>query len=1065
MRLPAYFSSLCLPRQMLLAMLAACLASGLISCPVISISGLPDLGLRASGQDPFIPRRQSSPPGPPLSPAEAVAKMTVPPGFRAELVCHEPDLLNPVAMAFDDRGRIYVTESFEYPRHEPGPGRDRIKILTDTTGDGYFDDVKIFAEGLNIPSGIAVGHGGVWVANAPDILFLEDTDGDDRADRSTVVATGFGRDDTHELPNALTWGPDGYLYGLNGVFNRSVVKQDDRVYDFTCAMFRIDPVTRRFDLFCEGTSNPWGIAFDDQGSAFVSACVIDHLWHLTETGYYHRQGGPYPPHTWKIESIVDYKHQMAAYCGIEYFDSPAYPEPYRNKLYMGNIHGGCINVDSVTRQGSTYRGQPHDDFITANDVWFMPVAQKTGPDGCLYVLDWYDRYHCYQDASADPQGVDRGHGRLYRIVHQTRPAIKYPDLNLLSNEKLGELLGDANIFYRQRAAIILSHRLRSQSPTANPDPAINNNDTTVLANLERLFSEQLTTTAAIDQQPRFPLFELTTLLYAPQTSSAVVAKLLGHEHPQVVAWAVRAAASRNDLDTKVLEQIQPLAAHADPRVRLQVAIAANKAARQVPSLNASQWLLDVLAHSEDDGLLPRIVWRNLEPRVTSDQAVIVDALDAVQDDQQLLVAMAPRIADRLLADIRPELNGKGDAQRLRGVMQLATKLASVSRQPAIEVLERMLSKLRSGELRPAVAGPVLAANKELFSDQQLALADHPAVIQLMMFAAEPRASELATEMVLDRALANKDRLGLLRTLASVRPAALGPAVRQWSDDLQRGTPVDNGWRDGLLETVIRNGDAETIQQLITTLPSLPTGVQATVASQMCQRQATAKQLLTAITAAEISKEVVGPNQVRSLAANNWPDVSGQVGEIWGMVRQQDSAERKRVVEEMTQYLLKDARGNAKRGVAVWNRVCGQCHKLHGQGFDVGPDLTSNGRGNFEQLIISVFDPSLVIGNAYQNVTVVTTDGRVLNGIVIERSGARVVLKTQGGKTEVIASDDIDQLEESKLSLMPEGLEQQISKQEIADLFALLALRKEPGKEATEEENEVIAGTPAGLLEK
>ncbi|MFN5949282.1 MAG: dehydrogenase, partial [Pirellulaceae bacterium] len=126
-------------------------------------------------------------------------------------------------------------------------------------------------------------------------------------------------------PNALTWGPDGYLYGLNGVFNPSRIEQEGRVYEFTCALFRIDPKTRRFELFCEGTSNPWGVAFNRDGSAFVSACVIDHLWHLTETGYYHRQGGPYPPHTWKIESIVDYKHQAAAYCGIEFFDSPAYP--------------------------------------------------------------------------------------------------------------------------------------------------------------------------------------------------------------------------------------------------------------------------------------------------------------------------------------------------------------------------------------------------------------------------------------------------------------------------------------------------------------------------------------------------------------------------------------------------------------------------------------------------------------------------------------------------------------------------------------------------------------------
>jgi putative membrane-bound dehydrogenase-like protein len=330
-------------------------------------------------QDDPIPHGQDRPPNPALSPEEALAAMTVPEGFTVELVASEPDLVNPVAMTFDEKGRIWVTESLEYPRREPGPGRDRVKIFEDTNGDGTADSVRVFAEGLNIPSGIAVGHGGVWVANAPDILFYPDRDRDGVADGPPeVVVTGFGRDDTHELPNSLTWGPDGWLYGWNGVFNRSKVEQNGETFEFTCAIFRIHPVTRKFELFCEGTSNPWGIAIDPEGSLFASACVIDHLWHLVETGYYHRQGGPYPPFTWKIESIVDHRHYKAAYCGIHYFDSPSYPPEYRDKLYMGNIHGNSINVDSLTRDGATYRGHPEDDFLKANDAWFMPVVQKTG---------------------------------------------------------------------------------------------------------------------------------------------------------------------------------------------------------------------------------------------------------------------------------------------------------------------------------------------------------------------------------------------------------------------------------------------------------------------------------------------------------------------------------------------------------------------------------------------------------------------------------------------------------------------------------------------------------------
>ena len=465
------------------------------------------LSLSLFAQEPkkaLIPHAQDKPPNEPRDPQTAAKMMTVPEGFSVEVVAAEPDIVNPVAMAIDERGRFWITESLEYPRREPGVGKDRVKILEDTDGDGKCDKFTVFLDGLNIPSGVAVGHGGVWIANAPDILFVPDADRDGKPDGpAEVVVTGFGRADTHELPNSLTWGPDGWLYGLNGVFNPAHVtypkdspwlkklgvagetngtnrtdgtngKKEEKdsssdpqpstlnpqlEFQFTCAMFRIHPRTREFQVFAEGTSNPWGIAFNDEGEAFISACVIDHLWHIVETGYYHRQGGPYPPFTWKIESIVKHKHQKAAYCGIHFFDSDAYPEPYRKKLYMGNIHGGCINVDKLQRDGSTYFATGEPDFLTANDAWFMPVVQKTGPDGCLYILDWYDRYHCYQDANRDPAGIDRLKGRLYRVRYKNSPHTPAGyDLGQVTEKTLIDVLGDPNVWMRETAQRLLQER-------------------------------------------------------------------------------------------------------------------------------------------------------------------------------------------------------------------------------------------------------------------------------------------------------------------------------------------------------------------------------------------------------------------------------------------------------------------------------------------------------------------------------------------------------------------------------------------------------------------------------
>ena len=308
-----------------------------------------------------IPHAQDQPPGPALSPQEAIAKMTVPEGFTVELVASEPDIVNPVAMTFDERGRIWITESLEYPRSEPGPGRDRVKVLEDTDGDGKADKFTDLRRGAEHP----LGHRrrprrrlGRQLARHP--LLSRTPTATARPTSREVVVTGFGRDDTHELPNSLTWGPDGWLYGWNGVFNPSHVKspngKDLRHSPAPSSASTRGPASSSSSA--RGRATPGASPSTTKGGAFVSACVIDHLWHLTETGYYHRQGGPYPPFTWKIDSIVKHKHQKAAYCGIHYFDSDAYPEQYRDKLYMGNIHGNCINVDALERDGSTYFATP-----------------------------------------------------------------------------------------------------------------------------------------------------------------------------------------------------------------------------------------------------------------------------------------------------------------------------------------------------------------------------------------------------------------------------------------------------------------------------------------------------------------------------------------------------------------------------------------------------------------------------------------------------------------------------------------------------------------------------------
>ncbi len=981
--------------------------------------------------------------------------MTLPTGFRVELVASEPALQNPVAMAFDDRGRIYVTESFEYPRREPGPGRDKIKILEDKDGDGIAETVTVFAEGLNIPSGIAVGHGGVWVANAPDLLFLEDTDGDDVADKKTVIVTGFGRDDTHELPNALTWGPDGCLYGLNGVFNRSVVKQDDRVFDFTCAMFRIDPITKKFDLFCEGTSNPWGIAFDHEGSAFISACVIDHLWHLTESAYYLRQGGPYPPHTWFADSIVKHSHQMAAYCGIEYFDSPAYPQQYRDKLYMGNIHGGCINCDRVERSGATYKGFGEPDFLTANDVWFMPVAQKVGPDGCMVVLDWYDRYHCYQDANADPNGVDRGHGRLYRIVHENRPKPKVKDFSKLSNVELEGLLSDENIFNRQRSQLKLQER---RVVSKDPESA------------KRLKGLVFNT----DLPLKFRMHALWSLIGSGAMPTEFLNQLLDNGSPELRAWGARTAGRQNTRETSTLERMNKIAIDNDPRVRLQASIAAPKLAMgQNASSDNVRQQLNVLRSSSNDPILPRVVWQNLQPNIVEQQPLILESLlqrlDLAED---LLRDMAPRIAARLVSEVKPTMADEPSKRAVNTVLQLASGLGERHPNQAASVLESLLTKARTGEIKNEVLRPIL---KQWIDSKAITPTDKPsdrvaleslsawqkAMISVRLLCADSDAIETARKIVLSPKLDGTLRRQMLQAVVQVQPKVASEALMQLLDDLKANRPIESSYRDVAMDTGIAFASAADTDQLVASLTSLKTDMQAAVAERMCRRVDTAQALLGQIIEGRLRKELISPNRVRLLAADSNVEVQSAVAKIWGKINTETTQEREEVVKRMANMLRWDARGDAERGLVIYDRICGQCHLMNGRGHEVGPNITANGRGSYEQLLVSVFNPSLVIGDAYKSVTLRTVDGTVVTGLLVEKTDKRTVIKVQGAKEETIAAEDIEEFKQDKKSLMPEGVENQLNAQELADLFALLTLEGPPSAK----ENAKIMGTPENLHSK
>jgi putative heme-binding domain-containing protein len=964
---------------------------------------LPLASLRPAVGQQVIPHRQDRPPNEPLSPAEAIRRMVVPPGFNVDLVAGEPDVVNPIAMTFDDRGRIWVTESLEYPRKEAGPGRDRIKILEDTQGKGRFDKVTVFAQGLNIPTGVAVGHGGVWVLNAPDLLLLKEKDGKEIS--REIVLTGFGRTDTHELPNSLTWGPDGWLYGLNGVFNQSRVVSQGKVFNFTCAMWRLHPRTREFQIFCEGTSNPWGLVWDPKGSALVVAChwANDHVFHFVETGIYQRQAGPYPPFALPLGSITNHSHQKTAYCGLCYFDSDAYPEKYRGRLYMGNIHGGCINVDGLRRDGSTYIADGEPDFLTAQDAWFMPVSLKVGPDGCLYVLDWYDRYHCYQDANRDPEGVDRLQGRLYRVRYQGTPPSPRFDLAAESDEQLISRLQSQNIYFRESAQRLLTER----------------NSPELRTRLQLLVLAD----AAPGKGRRHGLW---ALIGTGSLEPAFHARLLEHPDPANRAWGVRAAGNFRQVSPAIRDRVAALARDAGPDVQLQVVIAA----RKVEGLDALAALVDVLAHCGQDKLIPSIVWQNLHPLLEDQSERFVQLARRVNwRTAPALVHLLPRVLDRILSRRTPDvasvsallaLLADDDAEHTRACLSVvsarARALSAADLAAVRTALGPILKKILSGKPEESLywSAQLLAAQLKIGE------ADAGSVRRLFVSPEQPE----ATRVQALEALITFGDPGL--------PEALG---RVLSSDSPR-------FLAQVLTALGRWDERRLADLILAHYARLDPELQPLAIELLMQRQTWTRKLVDTVLAKQLPPGVLNANHLRRILDGNDRETIWAIEKAWGTVRKERNPEREKVVAEMGQFLRQNP-GDPKAGRQVFRKVCAQCHVIYGEGASVGPDLTANGRASFEQLLSNIFDPSLVIGPGYQTTTVVCKDGRSLAGLVTEDNDQRLVLKLPGGGQQVIPKADVVYATMSKLSMMPEGIENLMERKALVDLVSFLCLDRPP----------------------
>lgn len=569
----------------------------------------------------------------PTSPAESLKKITLPPGFRAQLFAAEPQVMQPIAMEFDDRGRLWVVENFSYPALKKNngvtnPAPDRIVVFTDRDGSGRNAERKVFLNaGRNVTS-VLPGFGGVWVLSLPDLLFIPDANGDDVPDGPPVVAlTGWNINAGHNFVNGLAWGPDGWLWGRHGITTKSTVGRPgsptNEWVTLDCSIWRYHPVTKKFEVVCRGTTNPWGLDWDENGQAFFSNNVIGHFWHVIPGAFYKRMFGSHDnPHLYELmDSASDHLHWAGAkwsearggpahdalggghsHCGLMIYQGDNFPAEWRGRAFMGNIHGNRVIYDVPARAGSGYTAKHGGAFLMANDPWFRSTVQITGPDGGVFIADWSDLGECH-----DSDGSYRSSGRIYKVTYGTPKPVKDLNLAKLTNNELYYMLGHKNEWYRRRAQRLLQERAAGGKL---------NWDIELLAvvdepiELRRLWTDHVTGSA----------------------SEAYLAKQLDHTSEHMRWWAIRLLTEDKKVSPAVLAKFVTMARE-DKSAFVRLGLAS--ALQRLPVNDRWELATALLAHAEDaaDKDLPLLTWYGIEPAVAADQTKAALLLAKCQQPQ------------------------------------------------------------------------------------------------------------------------------------------------------------------------------------------------------------------------------------------------------------------------------------------------------------------------------------------------------------------------------------------------------------------------------------------------
>ena len=1012
---------------------------------------------------------------PRMAASEVAAAAKLPEGFRMQVAAAEPLVQQPISMAWDMKGRLWVAENNTYAESAKRLDldlNDRIVILEDTDKDGAFDKRTIFYEKLKQLTSIEVIDGGVFALASPNLYFFPDANGDDVPDGlPQIVASGFNTNIRHNFANGLRFGPDGWLYGRHGILGASDVVLQDRISaDFgghplfppggyvsgssvlanrtttrlTCGVWRYHPQRHAIEMVCEGTTNPWGMDWDAHGNLFFINTVIGHLWHAIPGSHLQRMyGEDSDPYAYELlPQIADHVHWDAkgedwretrkgppstgtdqaggghAHSGMMIYQADQWPSEYRNHLFTLNLHGRRINRERLDRVGSGFVGRHQPDMVFWPDPWFRGIELSTAPDGTVYVLDWSDIGECHED-----DGVHRTSGRIYRIAHES-PIAQEASRSIFPSELLTGKQSSKTVVSRSNCMTILQHpniwyaRELWKGLQFNRLSLEENKELYDLALRPKkpIGDSEPTTVDPIILQLR----ALWTLHASNRLREDHLFRILQtKQHESVHTWAIRLIADRLEYmaeakQTEAEAEVVDMLA-SKPITEISPLVRLYTAAL-LPKFTNQQWrIAGILIKSEDlasDRDFPLVLWYGTKNLLAD---------NPMRAARMAAESLIPKVNELYLRRFAAE--GKDAEEATSFLVANAGQRDSAAWNAAVVngLWEALRGRTRSVE---PTAWEQLAVRVAAHPD--LEIREKGILLQAVFRGST--ASQALIELAESSQSTPSSRRAAIELLGRIDDASAREALWKIVADLNLGGIA--------AESLGTNLNADDANRLLSMYSDAPPSSKSGIVVAMGKRRDSLPILLDAIERKIIPSANIDAATWRQFALLADSDLLNRAKTINPAIGV--TVDQERTIQEWEQLFNSDrlARADASSGRARWNTLCSQCHKLFGEGGAIGPELTGAQRNNIRYWAENILFPSAIVAENYRVTAFQTSDGRVLTGVPLSETDDAITIQTATERV-VLDKPEISQRKSSSLSLMPSGILDPLSEQERADLLKYL----------------------------